>query len=155
MVGNKYRNTEAFLDEISVAHKAIDQVMAEAAELVTNVRTLHQMVIEKVTSTPDVALRRRLQGAISVRELGRDRVPSVGASPTLCPARVRTRVAPAPSPQHQHPAPAPSRAHPQLAAARSSRRAALLDGRGIGTWSGSTSIGGISTKPSSSCWISQ
>ena len=60
MVGNKYWNTEAFLDEISAAHKPIDQVTAEAPELVTNVCTLHQMVIEKATSTPNVALRRRL-----------------------------------------------------------------------------------------------
>jgi len=79
MVGNKYRNTEAFLDEISVAHKPIDQVMAEAAGLVTNVRTLHQMVIEKATSTADVALRRRLQGATSVRKP--DPVPGTSSYP--------------------------------------------------------------------------
>ena len=79
MVGSKYRNTEAFLDEILAAHKAIDQMMAEAAELVINVRTLHQMVIEKATSTADVALRRRLQGAISGREP--DPVPGTGSYP--------------------------------------------------------------------------
>ena len=100
MVGNKYWNTEAFLDEISAAHKPIDQVTAEAPELITNVRTLHQMVIEKATVAADVTLWRRLQGAPSVRELGCEHVPSVGASPTLCPARVRTRVAPAPGTQH-------------------------------------------------------
>ena len=108
MVGNKYRNTEAFLNEISAANKPIDQVMAEAAELVTNVRTLHQMVIEKATSTADVASRRRLRGATFLRELGYERVPSVGASPTLCPARVRARVVPStqhPAPGTQHPAP--------------------------------------------------
>lgn len=56
MVGNKYWNTEAFLDEISAAHKPIDQVTAEAPELITNVRTLHQMVIEKATGAADVTL---------------------------------------------------------------------------------------------------
>ena len=46
-------------------------------------------------------------------------------------------------------------AHHHFADARSSRRAALLDGSEIGTWPGSTSIGGISTKPYSPRWISQ
>ena len=98
-VGIKYRHTEVFLDEISAAHKPIDQVMAKASELVTNLRTLLQMLIEKAASTADVALRRRLRGATSVRELGRELVPSLDASSTLCPARARARVAPAPSTQ--------------------------------------------------------
>lgn len=44
MVGIEYRDTEAFLDEIPAAYKPIDQVMADAAELVTIVHTLHQIV---------------------------------------------------------------------------------------------------------------
>ena len=44
MVGIEYRDTEAFLDEIPAAYKPIDQVMADASELVTIVHTLHQIV---------------------------------------------------------------------------------------------------------------
>ena len=152
-VGIKYRHAEAFLDEIPAALKLIDQVMAEASELVTNLRTLLQMLIEKAASTADVALRRRLRGATSVRELGRELVPSLDASSTLCPARARARVAPAPS--TQHPGPSSLSEHPHFAQAWSSRRAALLDGREIDTGPGSTSIGGINTKRYSPRWISQ
>lgn len=44
MVGIEYRDTEAFLDEIPAAYKPIDQVMADASDLVTIVHTLHQIV---------------------------------------------------------------------------------------------------------------
>ncbi len=44
MVGIEYRDTEAFLDEIPAAYKPIDQVMADASDLVSIVHTLHQIV---------------------------------------------------------------------------------------------------------------
>ena len=44
MAGIEYRDTEAFLDEIPQAYKDIDQVMADAADLVEVRHTLHQIV---------------------------------------------------------------------------------------------------------------
>ncbi|MBP1240985.1 tRNA-splicing ligase RtcB [Frigoribacterium sp. PvP120] len=44
MEGIEYRDTDAFLDEIPAAYKPIDQVMADAAELVTIRHTLRQIV---------------------------------------------------------------------------------------------------------------
>ncbi|MGH3742572.1 MAG: RtcB family protein [Micromonosporaceae bacterium] len=44
MVGIEYRDTDAFLDEIPQAYKDIDQVMADAAELVEIQHTLRQIV---------------------------------------------------------------------------------------------------------------
>lgn len=44
MTGIEYRDTPAFLDEIPGAYKDIDQVMADAADLVTIVHTLRQIV---------------------------------------------------------------------------------------------------------------
>lgn len=44
MVGIEYRDTEAFIDEIPAAYKPIDQVMADAADLVTVLHTLRQVV---------------------------------------------------------------------------------------------------------------
>lgn len=44
MTGIEYRRTEAFLDEIPAAYKDIDQVMADAADLVAIRHTLHQLV---------------------------------------------------------------------------------------------------------------
>ncbi|CAN5523303.1 RtcB family protein [soil metagenome] len=44
MVGIEYRDTEAFLDEIPAAYKPIDEVMADASDLVSIVHTLHQIV---------------------------------------------------------------------------------------------------------------
>lgn len=44
MVGIEYRDTETFLDEIPAAYKAIDQVMADASDLVSIVHTLRQIV---------------------------------------------------------------------------------------------------------------
>ena len=44
MVGIEYRDTDAFLDEIPAAYKPIDQVMADAADLVTIRHTLRQIV---------------------------------------------------------------------------------------------------------------
>jgi len=44
MVGIEFRDTEAFLDEIPQAYKPIDQVMADAADLVTIRHTLRQVV---------------------------------------------------------------------------------------------------------------
>ena len=44
MVGIEFRDTEAFLDEIPQAYKPIDQVMADAADLVTVRHTLRQLV---------------------------------------------------------------------------------------------------------------
>jgi tRNA-splicing ligase RtcB (3'-phosphate/5'-hydroxy nucleic acid ligase) len=44
MVGIEYRDTDAFIDEIPQAYKDIDQVMADAAELVEVRHTLHQIV---------------------------------------------------------------------------------------------------------------
>ncbi len=44
MVGIEYRDTDAFIDEIPAAYKPIDQVMADAAELVTVRHTLRQLV---------------------------------------------------------------------------------------------------------------
>ena len=44
MVGIEYRDTDAFIDEIPQAYKDIDQVMADAADLVEVRHTLHQIV---------------------------------------------------------------------------------------------------------------
>jgi tRNA-splicing ligase RtcB len=44
MVGIEYRDTDAFIDEIPAAYKPIDQVMADAAELVEIRHTLRQIV---------------------------------------------------------------------------------------------------------------
>ena len=44
MVGIEYRDTDAFLDEIPQAYKDIDQVMADAADLVQVQHTLRQIV---------------------------------------------------------------------------------------------------------------
>ena len=44
MVGIEYRDTPAFLDEIPAAYKPIDQVMEDAAELVSIRHTLRQIV---------------------------------------------------------------------------------------------------------------
>lgn len=42
--GIEWRHTDAFLDEIPAAYKAIDQVMADAADLVDIRHTLRQFV---------------------------------------------------------------------------------------------------------------
>jgi tRNA-splicing ligase RtcB len=44
MAGIEYRDTDAFIDEIPAAYKPIDQVMADAADLVDIVHTLRQIV---------------------------------------------------------------------------------------------------------------
>jgi len=44
MVGIEYRDTDAFIDEIPAAYKDIDQVMADAANLVEVRHTLRQVV---------------------------------------------------------------------------------------------------------------
>jgi tRNA-splicing ligase RtcB len=44
MEGIEYRDTDAFIDEIPAAYKDIDQVMADAADLVEVRHTLHQLV---------------------------------------------------------------------------------------------------------------
>ncbi len=44
MVGIEYRDTDAFIDEIPQAYKPIDQVMADAADLVRVRHTLRQLV---------------------------------------------------------------------------------------------------------------
>jgi tRNA-splicing ligase RtcB len=44
MVGIEFRDTDAFLDEIPQAYKDIDQVMADAADLVEVQHTLHQIL---------------------------------------------------------------------------------------------------------------
>jgi tRNA-splicing ligase RtcB len=44
MVGIEYRDTDAFIDEIPAAYKDIDQVMADAADLVEVRHTLRQIV---------------------------------------------------------------------------------------------------------------
>jgi tRNA-splicing ligase RtcB len=44
MVGIEYRDTDAFIDEIPQAYKPIDQVMADADDLVTVRHTLRQLV---------------------------------------------------------------------------------------------------------------
>ena len=44
MTGIEFRDTDAFLDEIPAAYKDIDQVMADAADLVRIVHTLRQIV---------------------------------------------------------------------------------------------------------------
>lgn len=44
MTGIEFRDTDAFLDEIPQAYKPIDQVMADAASLVTVRHTLRQLV---------------------------------------------------------------------------------------------------------------
>ena len=44
MVGIEYRDTDAFIDEIPAAYKPIDQVMADAADLVQIRHVLHQVV---------------------------------------------------------------------------------------------------------------
>ena len=44
MVGIEYRDSDAFIDEIPGAYKPIEQVMADAADLVKVVHELHQLV---------------------------------------------------------------------------------------------------------------
>ena len=44
MAGIEYRDTDAFLDEIPGAYKDIDQVMADAADLVSVRHTLRQLL---------------------------------------------------------------------------------------------------------------
>jgi tRNA-splicing ligase RtcB len=44
MAGIEFRDTEAFLDEIPAAYKPIDQVLADAADLVRVLHTLRQIV---------------------------------------------------------------------------------------------------------------
>ena len=44
MVGIEYRDSDAFIDEIPGAYKPIEQVMTDAADLVTVVHELHQLV---------------------------------------------------------------------------------------------------------------
>jgi tRNA-splicing ligase RtcB len=44
MEGIEYRDTDAFLDEIPAAYKPIDQVMADAEDLVEIRHTLRQIV---------------------------------------------------------------------------------------------------------------
>jgi tRNA-splicing ligase RtcB (3'-phosphate/5'-hydroxy nucleic acid ligase) len=44
MTGIEFRDTDAFLDEIPGAYKDIDQVMADAADLVETLHTLRQLV---------------------------------------------------------------------------------------------------------------
>ena len=44
MVGIEYRDTDAFIDEIPAAYKPIDQIMADAADLVEGRHTLRQIV---------------------------------------------------------------------------------------------------------------
>lgn len=44
MAGIEYRDTAAFIDEIPQAYKDIDQVMADAADLVEIRHTLHQII---------------------------------------------------------------------------------------------------------------
>jgi tRNA-splicing ligase RtcB (3'-phosphate/5'-hydroxy nucleic acid ligase) len=44
MVGIEFRDTDAFIDEIPHAYKPIDEVMADAADLVTIKHTLRQLV---------------------------------------------------------------------------------------------------------------
>lgn len=44
MRGIEYRDTDAFIDEIPAAYKPIDQVMADAVDLVEIRHTLHQLV---------------------------------------------------------------------------------------------------------------
>lgn len=44
MAGIEYRDTDAFIDEIPAAYKDIDQVMADAADLVRPLHQLHQLV---------------------------------------------------------------------------------------------------------------
>ena len=44
MYGIEYRDSDAFLDEIPAAYKPIEQVMADAADLVAVVHELHQLV---------------------------------------------------------------------------------------------------------------
>jgi len=47
MAGIEYRDSDAFLDEIPAAYKDIDQVMADASEVVQVRHTLHQVVSVK------------------------------------------------------------------------------------------------------------
>jgi tRNA-splicing ligase RtcB len=49
MVGIEYRDSDAFIDEIPAAYKDIDQVMADAADLVEIQHTLRQIVNVKGT----------------------------------------------------------------------------------------------------------
>ena len=44
MTGIEWRDSEAFLDEIPAAYKDIDQVMADAADLVEVCHVLRQLV---------------------------------------------------------------------------------------------------------------
>jgi tRNA-splicing ligase RtcB len=49
MKGIEYRHGEAWVDEIPDAYKSIDVVMADSADLVEVVTTLHQVVNVKGT----------------------------------------------------------------------------------------------------------
>jgi tRNA-splicing ligase RtcB (3'-phosphate/5'-hydroxy nucleic acid ligase) len=44
MTGIEYRDTDAFIDEIPQAYKDVEQVMADAADLVRIKHTLHQLI---------------------------------------------------------------------------------------------------------------
>jgi tRNA-splicing ligase RtcB len=44
MAGIEFRDTAAFIDEIPAAYKDIDQVMADAADLVEIRHTLRQLI---------------------------------------------------------------------------------------------------------------
>ena len=44
MSGIEFRDSDAFLDEIPAAYKDIDQVMADASDLVAIRHILHQLV---------------------------------------------------------------------------------------------------------------
>ena len=44
MAGIEYRDTDAFIDEIPAAYKDIDQVMADAADLVEVRHMLRQLI---------------------------------------------------------------------------------------------------------------
>jgi tRNA-splicing ligase RtcB len=44
MTGIEWRHTDAFLDEIPAAYKPIDQIMADAADLVEVRHTLRQII---------------------------------------------------------------------------------------------------------------
>ena len=57
MEGIEYRDTDAFLDEIPAAYKAIDQVMADAADWSTVRHTLRQIVNVKGLSRTDPSRR--------------------------------------------------------------------------------------------------
>ena len=67
MVGIEYRDTDAFIDEIPSAYKPIDQIMADAADLVEVRHVLRQIVNVKGT---DPAPRSVLSGIPGIRAGG-------------------------------------------------------------------------------------